>query len=63
MKNLTKSNLKLELYSYYNKSEVLKLDVKSLNNRGMKYLFYLKNDIIYYFEKVRDDTYHLFFIN
>ena len=50
----------LSIGKYYSKSDVLNLDVKSLNNRGFDYLKYEQHSKIFFFEKTSDDLYILF---
>ena len=46
--------------SYYTEKEILDLNIASLNRRGMHYVYFEKDGIIYCFEKESDDKYYLF---
>lgn len=50
----------LSIGKLYSKSDVLNLDVKSLNNRGIDYLKYEDQSKIFFFEKVSNNLYILF---
>lgn len=50
----------LKIGVHYSESDVLSLNVKSLNNRGLNYLILEKNANIYFFERVSNDLYFLF---
>jgi len=54
MEETIKSKTKLELDSFYTESEILQMNVRSLNNRGMDYLVFEKDDTVYFFEKLKE---------
>lgn len=60
MKKETKSIQDLTKGAYYKKNDLLKLSVRSLNNRGMDYIIFEINSKIYFFEKSDEETYKLF---
>lgn len=60
MENTTNSTYNLKIDAIYSRTDVLKLDVKSLNNRNMNYLKLKKGLRVYFFEKIDEGYYRLF---
>ncbi len=57
---LENNKLKLEIDSYYNEHEIMKMEMKPLDNRGMQYELYSKGFFVYYFKRVEGNLLQLF---
>lgn len=60
MENTISSTSDLKVGAIYSRTDVLKLEVKSLNNRNMNYLKLKKGLRVYFFEKTEEGYYRLF---
>ncbi len=51
---------KLIIDEYYKEDEILQLEMKPVNNLGMKYELYSLGFFIYFFKRIEDDVLQLF---
>lgn len=60
MNSVNRFGPKFEVDSHVNESEILQLEMKSLDNRGMNYEIYSKGFLVYYFKRIEGQTLQLF---
>jgi len=60
MNGVNRFGPKFEVDSYVHESEIIELQMKPLNNRGLNYEIYSKGFLVYYFKRIEGQTLQLF---